>query len=326
MKRSQQMFEWAKDDADQLPQRAHAKTGKSDSLEQQSVAPPNDVQFDTDATLPRAVASDGSHPDELVPPTAEPLPDAVAQGRFGWTTEGPIEPDAGDVLAITTEHSHELRAFLIDVGVVQDAARNGCDPRTGKLPRTPEAAVHRKERCRSEEQRLKRAYADALAAYAEGFGQAAADLLDTWMRQHVAGPPASTNTYDPSHPWHYLPAGDGAVAIQLSEIPLDEQAGRFLETSMPKNPKKRLERTRDLLDQQRERLAEDKQIYLDVIDRGVKALSRYDREIAYTNDEIAIASTLALKYRHISLGLGRIAWLEEQIATAARGSLFGDLG
>ena len=326
MERTQQMFDWAKNEADQLPQRAHAKTGKNDSLEQQIVAPPNEAQFDPDATLPPAVARDGPDPDKRVPPVAQPLPDAVAHGVFGWTTEGPIEPDAEDVLSITTEHSHELRALLIDLDVVQDAARNGCDPRTGKLPRTPEAATQMKERCQSEEQRLKQTYADALAAYAEGFGQAATDLLDAWMRQHVAGPPASTNAYDPSHPWHYLPAGDGAAPIRLSEIPPDEQAGRYLEAAMPKNPKKRRERTRELLDQERERLAEDKQCYLDVIERGAKALSRYDREIAYTNDEIAVASTLALKYRHISLGLGRIAWLEEQIATVARDNLFGEPG
>ncbi len=323
MERPQQMFDWAKDDADQLPQRAHAKTRKNDSLEQQIVAPPKEAQFDGDATLPPIVAGDCSHPDNQVAPVAKPLPDAVAHGVFGWTTEGPIEPDAEDALAITTEHSHELQALLIDLGVVQDAARNGCHPRTGKPPRTPEASMQLKERCRSEEQRLKQTYADALAAYAEGFGQEATDLLDAWMRQHVAGPPASTNAYDPSHPWHYLAAGDGAVPIQVSEIPPDEQAGRYLEATMPKNPKKRLERIRELFDQECERLAEDKQRYLDVIEHGVSALSRYDREIAHTNVEIAVASTLALNYRHIGLGLGRVAWLEEQIATVTRENLFG---
>ncbi len=323
MERTQQMFDWAKDDADQPPQRAHAKTRKNDSLEQQLAAPPKETQFD-DASLPPTISGDGSSPDKRGPPVAKPLPEAVVHGVFGWTTAGPIEPDAEGVLAITTEHSHELRALLIDLDVVQDATRNGCDPRTGKPPRTPEAAVQMKERCRSEEQRLKQTYADALAAYAEGFGQEATDLLDQWTRQHVAGPRSSTNAYEPTHPWHYLSAGDGAAPIRLSVIPADKQAGRFLEAAMPKNPKKRLVRIRELLDQESERLAEDKQRYMDVIERGAKALSRYDREIAYTNDDIAVASTLALKYRHISLGLGRIAWLEEQIATAARENLFGD--
>lgn len=108
-------------------------------------------------------------------------------------------------------------------------------------------------------------------------------------------------------------AGDGAVPIPVTEIPPDEQAGSFLEAELPKNPKKRLMRLRELLDQERERLATDKLRYLDVIERGIDALSRYDREIAHSNPEIVIASTLALKYRHISLGLGRIAWLEKQV-------------
>jgi hypothetical protein len=133
----------------------------------------------------------------------------------------------------------------------------------------------------------------------------------------------SSLAYEPTHPWHYLAAGDGAAPVPVTEIPPDEQAGRFIETDLPKNPKKRLMRIRELLDQERERLAADKQRYLDVIERGVDALSRYDREIAYTDAEIAVASTLALKYRHINLGLGRIAWLEEQVAIAAGNKLSG---
>ncbi len=111
MEQTQQMFDWAKDDADQLPQRAIAKTRENDSLEQQIVVPAKEAQFDTEATLPPAVAGDSSHPDRPEPPESKPLPDAVAHGVFGWTTEGPIEPDAQGVLAITTENSHELRAL-----------------------------------------------------------------------------------------------------------------------------------------------------------------------------------------------------------------------
>ena len=66
MERTQQMFDGAKDDVDQPPQRAQAKTRKNDSLEQQIVAPPKEAQFDADATLPPTVAGDGSHPDKRV--------------------------------------------------------------------------------------------------------------------------------------------------------------------------------------------------------------------------------------------------------------------
>jgi hypothetical protein len=228
------------------------------------------------------------------------------------------------VSALTIEHSFDLRALLIELSLIEDAIRTGCDPHTGRPSRTPEAALRVQERCKVEENRLKRAYSNALAAYAEGFGPDAADALDRWVRAAVAGSPVSGSAYEPTHPWHYLKAGDGAAPTPVHEIPADDEAGAFLEADLPKNPKKRLERIRELLHQERERLAEDKQRYLEVVERGVEALSRYDREIAYTNDEIAVASTLALKYRHISLGLGRIAWLEEQIATAAPNNLFGE--
>ena len=66
MERTQQMFDWAKGDADQLPQRAAAKTRENDSLEEQTVAPPKEAQFDSDLTLPPTVAGDGSHPDKRV--------------------------------------------------------------------------------------------------------------------------------------------------------------------------------------------------------------------------------------------------------------------
>jgi hypothetical protein len=50
----------------------------------------------------------------------------------------------------------------------------------------------------------------------------------------------------------------------------------------------------------------------------------YDREIAYTSDDMAVACTLALKFRHISMRLGRIAWLEQLIKIDATGRLFTD--
>ena len=215
---------------------------------------------------------------------------------------------------------------------MQDAVRNGCDPRTGKPPRTADGAGRLDDWCRAEERRLKQAYADALGAYTEGFGQDATDLLDQWVRMCVAGPGVTpvppalrADAYGPSHPWHYLAAGDGAAPCPVTEITPDEQAGKFLEADLPKNQKKRFMRIRDLLVHEREQLAEDKQRYLDVIARGVDALSRYDREIAYGgNNEIAVASTLALKYRHISLGLGRVAWLQEQVGSAVGDKRFGE--
>lgn len=275
--------------------------------------------------LPPIGACDQSQVEDWTPPTATPLAAAVTHGVFGWTTEGPLEPDSEDVLAITTEHSFELRALLIDLQVVQDAVRTGCDPRNGRTPRNAEAAEQLRGRCESDERRLKQAYSDAIAVYAEAFGQDAADDLDRWVRARVTDSGEALNSYEPTHPWHYLAEGDGAPPVPLNQISPDENAGNFLESSLPKNPTKRLERARQLLDEERKRLAADKLRYAEIIERGANALSRYDREIAYTSDDMAIACTLALKYRHISLGLGRIVWLEKQIAKEAGGMLFGEL-
>lgn len=133
---------------------------------------------------------------------------------------------------------------------------------------------------------------------------------------------ATTNAYAPTHPWHYLAAGDGAAPVGVHDIPPVVGVGEFFEVKLRRNPQKRIIRIRELLNQEREQLATDKQRYLDVVERGVEALSRYDREIAYASVELAVASTMALKYTHISLGRGRVEWLEEQIETATRDNLF----
>lgn len=319
MDQTQQTFEWTKHKDEQLPKAQCA----DDALHATDREQPSDEQVLAEhCRLPPIGATGHLQADNWMPQTATPLPDAVAHGIFGWTTEGPIEPDEEEVLAITTEHSYELRALLIELQAVQDAARTGCDPRTGRPPRNGEAAEQLRERCESDERRLKQAYSDAIAVFAEAFGQKAADELDRWVRAQVAGSCDPPDAYDPTHPWHYLPQGDGALPVPMNQIPTDEDAGGFLENSLPKNPKKRLERIRQMLGEEREHLAADKLRYVEVVERGANALSRYDREIAYANDEIAVACTLALKYRHISLGLGRIAWLEQQIEKDAAGKLF----
>ncbi|MGE3776146.1 MAG: hypothetical protein AB7F89_03095 [Pirellulaceae bacterium] len=160
--------------------------------------------------------------------------------------------------------------------------------------------------------------------FAEAFGQDAADDLDRWVRPRVADSGESLNSYEPTHPWHYLAEGVGAPPVPLNQIPPDENATNFLESSLPKGSTKRLERARQLLDEDRKRLAADKLRYAEIIERGANALSRYDREIAYTSDDIAVACTLALKSRHISMGLGRIARLEQLIKIDATGRLFTD--
>jgi len=251
-------------------------------------------------------------------PSFKPLRSAIDAGIFGITATGPMEPDEHEIAALVQEHSNELAGLLIEIDALTDAVRTGVDPRTGRMPRTPEAAEKATTRWRQELEQAKVSYANMLAAVEEGFGLEAGRELDHWIRSRVAGTPKRL-PYDPGHPWHYYWAGDGAEPIAFVEIPPSEDAGRWLERDLPKNPAKRLARLRELLTSETERLTEDRRRYEDIIARGAEALSQFDREIAYGgNDELARAGTIALKYNHIRMGLGRVRWLRQQLGYEER--------
>lgn len=119
--------------------------------------------------------------------------------------------------------------------------------------------------------------------------------------------------YEPSHPWHYYRLGDHAAPIPLESIPPSLNAGEDLAARMPKSPIKRAVFLKDMLDAEHCALDEAQRRYQDIAERGAEALSRYDREIAHGgNDELAVASALALTYNHISRALGWVAWLQRQ--------------
>ena len=68
-----------------------------------------------------------------------------------------------------------------------------------------------------------------------------------------------------------------------------------------------------MLNDRSRQLEEDKARYAELVEHGVKVLSDFDRNIAHGgNDELAWASAIALKYNHISNGLGRIEWLRRR--------------
>ncbi|MBK8916260.1 MAG: hypothetical protein IPM64_16970 [Phycisphaerales bacterium] len=229
---------------------------------------------------------------------------------FGLEISGPLDPDVEQVAALVEEHAHELLALLNEAEVLREAIRTGADPRTGRLYRDSDAAGQAAERHTVELRRVESSYMDALAAYEEGFGSEAAQRLDEWVRRQAADGGRRQADYDPGHPWHYYSAGDNAAPIPFEQIKPCDEAGRWLESTFPKNPAKRAARMPELLEEELRQLSRDREVYEAVISRGVEALSRYDREIAYGgNDELARAGTLALKYNHIRLGLGRIAWL-----------------
>lgn len=252
------------------------------------------------------------------PPIFKPLHGAVEAGVFSITVAGPIEPDQHEIGALTQEHANDLICTLVEVEALQDALRSGVDPRTGRMPRTSEAAETSAERSRAELRLLQANYANMLAAFEEGFGAEAGTQLDAWVRGQVAGTPKRL-PYDPGHPWHYYWAGDAAAPPPFEEIPPADDAGRWLERDLPKNPAKRLARLRELLTVETQRLQDDRTRYEDIATRGAEALSRFDREIAHGgNDELARASALALKYNHIRMGLGRVKWLGEQLGRGRR--------
>lgn len=93
-------------------------------------------------------------------PVPRPLPSAVAAARFGQDEKGkPIRPGAQEVRAITEQHAEKL------IGLLDTMASS---------PASSKESVHSQ-------------FMAGIAAYAEDFGQAAADQLAAYA-QHQAGP------------------------------------------------------------------------------------------------------------------------------------------
>lgn len=275
--------------------------------------------FDASELAPAAATVDG-------PPIPAPLPGAIEAGVFGMTPDGPIGPDQKQIETLTAEQANEMMILLADSQVLEEAIRLEYDPATGRTPATPEAKQSLLARLDKERKRLVQAYDDAIGAYAEGFGDSAAKALDEWVRKTVADGDQEKEPYPPTHPWHYFHAGDNATPIPVDQIEADPNAGHWLVDRLPKNPKKRLQAMREMLELEQASLAADKERYIDIVQRGAESLSRFDREIAHTSDAIAVATALALKYNHISAGLGRVAWLTnelERLAPEPKG-LLGD--
>lgn len=310
MSRMQQLLPWGEPDLEAQVPLPPPPSPSEPSGGDQAVATPvlyahlTDPSHDVPATESRG------------PPIPAPLPNAVAAGVFGVEVDGPIEPDAEQVAALVQEHANELIGLLGEAEALRDAIRNGTDPRSGHTYRDAETAAKAAEKHTAELRRVERSYADALAAFEEGFGADATQALDEWVRAEVAGGTHKRGGYDPGHPWHYYTAGDNAAPIPFEQIPPCGDAGRWLERDLPKNPAKRVAKMRELLEREELQLAADRQRYDEIVAHGAEALGRYDREIAYGgNDELARASSLALKYNHIRLGLGRVAWLRQRVAS-----------
>jgi hypothetical protein len=155
-----------------------------------------------------------------------------------------------------------------------------------------------------------------LEKYAEDFGQPAATELGKWAKGKVAADEGRDFNYDPGHPWYYYHEGDGAEPPLLADIPARATTEDQIGTKFPKNPVKRRSVLERMATDQARQLADDERRYQELTERGVDALSKYDREISSGgNEDLAWATAIALKYSHICWGKGRAQWLEKELKT-----------
>lgn len=96
-------------------------------------------------------------------PIPRPLPSAIAAGRFGQEENGkPVRPGAHEVREITERHAEKLIDILDSI----QQASGSCVP--------------------AEASRLQSLFGSAIAAYAEDFGQHAADRLEAYVRRQAS--------------------------------------------------------------------------------------------------------------------------------------------
>lgn len=153
--------------------------------------------------------------------------------------------------------------------------------------------------------------AELFKQYADDFGAEAAAMLDEWIRrQERLDDNLKTDEYDPGHPWHYYHEGDNADVVPVDQIPAAPLTPVHLGVKLPRDAAKRRNKLNIMLEDATRQLKQDEQRYEELTDRGVEALSRYDREIAHGgDDDLAWASAIALKYNHIRYGRGRVSLL-----------------
>jgi hypothetical protein len=128
-------------------------------------------------------------------PIHRPLPCAVEGGVFGRDESGGLRPDRSQVRALTKEHVLEMAAVLECLRRIERRVAADLDPTTGRRPRG-RAGAKRVERADEDVAELTGRYEDLLAAYAEGFGDRAAEEIDQVVRGRVASDrrPASGKT------------------------------------------------------------------------------------------------------------------------------------
>jgi hypothetical protein len=244
-------------------------------------------------------------------PFALPLPEAIERKAFGEDEQGnPVTPCEEEIRKLTEWQAKVLRE-LLDL-------KSYVDCRLADW--TADQQGDERESLQRERHRLEEAYALRRVVYAEDFGEEAARRLDVWVRNNpltgealrAEAPPGKPNSgYPPSHPWHYYHEGDGRPPMPVESIPPAPDGS--ITVKLPKAGKQRQAKLMQMLADQERKLADDKARYVELVEKGVEALSVYDRTISSGgNEPLAWASAVSLKYNHVSNGLARVAWLKKQ--------------
>lgn len=249
-------------------------------------------------------------------PVPEPLAEAIEKASFGMEDEQtPVDPSREEVHDITEHHGARLVELLEQL---ED--------------QLADATAEQRDKLISEKDRARSGCQGVLALYAEDFGEAAARQLESWAKAQLGvttltrpppelpgvnpdTTPVPATQYDPGHPWHYLKRGDGCAPVPLESIPTSTSDGHFAD-KLPRDAKKRHARLSELLAEEQQHLQQFESHYTELIQRGVSVLSQYDWTIAYGGDEeLAFASSVALRFNHIANSRGRVRWLQEQLGT-----------
>lgn len=254
---------------------------------------------------------DEVHEDDGIP-VPLPLESAVRKGVFGVDeNDDPVEPSQEEVHEISLRHGERLAELFVSLDRVNELL-------TDKQRAGRDSDMQEKDRLTCQIQGM-------LGLYAEDFGETAARHLESWARaeahrddshdeargEHSSTP--SAPQYDQGHPWHYLARGDGRPAVPVEQIPASECDGSFV-GKLPKDAAKRRTRLEHLLADETAHLAGFELNYRELVKRGAEALGQYDRTIAYGgDDELAVASSLALRFNHIAHSRGRVHWLQSKL-------------
>lgn len=251
----------------------------------------------------------------------QPLESAIEAGRI---FDEDCEPEA--IAAIHDEHAREVLATLEQKRVLLESVRLGLNPETGKPIRTEKQRERLLTLHASEPGILDSHFNALIDVYAEVFGDEAAQdfriAIHAWhngLQVRCGNAPGGRREatdrptqYGPGHPWHYYREGDASEPCPVEAIPPGRGTCEDFGIRLPADTAKRRVRLESLRIESADAVAQAERRYQELIDRGVEALSSYDRQIAYGgNDDLAWASSIALAYNQVRFARGKAVVLKQ---------------